>query len=51
MSLISTTFSAVTSRPPKPAIKLTTWGRFSNEYNADRISVASTPAWKGEPNE
>src|SRR5262249_19327575 len=51
MSAALATSSSVTSRPPSPQMKLSSGGRLSELYMADRISLATTPELKGEPNE
>src|SRR3984893_10420847 len=45
------TSSSVTSLPPSPQMKDSSGGRFSALYMAARISLATTPDPKGEPNE
>src|SRR5690242_2375738 len=51
MSAALATSSSVTSRPPSPQMKLSSGGRRSELYIAARISLATTPELKGEPNE
>src|SRR3989304_543860 len=51
MSVALLTSSSVTSRPPRPQMKLSSGGRRSALYSAARISLATTPEANGDPKE